>query len=98
MAEPPDFYFESFEINGHGNGVIISFKKDTPGRKPEIESYGRSSYETLKILTFTLQRFVKQVERDKGVIYPIAVKHLNDLKISPDDWNDFWKPNSNPQL
>lgn len=96
-GEIPEFYSDMFETVGGPYGIVMNFKKGPP--EPRMQTGEaivriRMSWEHAKAMTFVMARHIKKVEQDTGVSYPLSVKVLSDMGIGIEDWNSFWKSES----
>ena len=98
MDEPIDVYFDQFQINTSAYGAVLNFMATkpippAPGAPPQAERLAtvRTSMEHLKVMTFILRRQIMNQESDTGIMYEIPREVQNALKISPEDWDSFWK-------
>ena len=92
--EIPEFYADMFEVVGGAYGIVLNFMKSPPVPRTELKETVariRMSWEHTKAMTFIMQRHVKKVERDAGVSYPMPTKVLSDMGIAKEDWDSFWK-------
>jgi len=90
----PEFYSDMFEIVGGAYGVVINFKKGpSEPRETTHETICRirMSWEHVKAMTYILHRYIRGVEKDSGVSYPLPPKVISDLGIGREDWDAFWK-------
>jgi hypothetical protein len=92
--EIPEYYSDTFEIVGGPYGVTFNFKQGPP--EPRMEARGtiariRMSWEHAKTMTFVTSRYIKRIEQESGVSYPIPNKVLSDLGVAREDWDAFWK-------
>ena len=97
MSEVPRFYSDSFEIVGNPYGVTFKFKRrpaviGTTPPPPEDVAEVSMSWEHLKALTYILWRYIRALEDENGISYPISTKVLSELKIGKEDWEKFWQP------
>ncbi len=92
--EVPEFYSDQFEIVGGPYGVTINFKKTPPEPRmgaPEVVSRTRMSWEHTKSMVYVMWRYVRKVEQESGVSYPVPMKVLSEQSIGREDWDSFWK-------
>lgn len=98
MDEVIDVYADQFQINTSAFGAILNFlatkpTPSAPGSAPQADRLAtvRTSMEHLKIMTYILRRQIMIQERDTGISYELPREVLNAMKISPEDWESFWK-------
>ena len=98
MDEVPDVYADQLQLNTSAFGAILNFMATkstppTPGSPPETNKVAtiRTSLEHLKVLTYIIRRQIVNQERNTGITYELPRDVLNALKISPEDWDSFWK-------
>lgn len=94
VSQIPEYYTDTFEIVGSPYGVTLNFKQGPP--EPRMESRGtiarvRMSWEHAKTMTFVLNRYIKKIEEESAISYQLPKKFLDELNISPEDWELFWK-------
>jgi len=90
----PEFYSDVFEIVGGPYGVTINFRKSPPEPRaggPETVVRVRMSWEHVKSMAYIIWRYVRRVEQESGVFYPVPIKVLSDQGIGLEDWEKFWK-------
>ena len=98
MGEPIDIYSDQFQVSIGPYGCTLNFMltgptPPAPGSPPQAERLAtvRTSLEHLKVLTFILRRQILEAESGMGVKFQLPMTLLNSLKISPEDWDGFWK-------
>jgi hypothetical protein len=98
MPEPLDAYADQFQVVLGPFGCTLNFlvtdaTPASPGSVPQPTRIAsiRMSMEHLKSIAFLVARQVKQVERTTGVRAEVSIQILNQMQISPEDWNDFWR-------
>ena len=97
MVEPIDTYSDQFMVTTTSWGANLSFLVNTPhpeATKPvpaERVATIRMSNEHLKAMAVVLVRQIKKMEADTGIKCDIDRRVLNNLGVSPEDWDDFWK-------
>ena len=91
-----DMYADQFTITVTPFGANLSFSVREPhpssGRAPRAEDLGtiRMSVEHLKTMVMIIRRQILMVEHETGVRVEVPRAILNQLQISPDDWDTFW--------
>jgi len=85
-------YSDSFDSMGNSYGMVLNFNLSPSkmGKEPTTVVRVRMSWEMAKVLTFILRRYIKNAEAKRGLSYPLPIDLLNELKISPDDWDMLW--------
>lgn len=97
MAEPIDVYADQFMVTTTTWGANLSFLLNAPHpeqAKPmpaERLVTIRMSNEHLKVMAIVIVRQIKKMEADTGIKCDIDRRVLNNLGVSPEDWDDFWK-------
>jgi hypothetical protein len=98
MGELFDEYIDQYQLSGGAYGISMNFRRSSPkpsapGSSPEFIEIGtvRMSLEHFKIMAFLMKRQIDDIERQFGIEIPIPIQVMNGLKISPDDWSEFWK-------
>ena len=98
MPDSIDVYSDQFQVTTgpYGGALAFAVSPATPpavGSAPLIERVAtvRMSLEHLKVMTFVLRRQIIEHERKSGITIPIPIPILNDIGISPEDWDSFWK-------
>lgn len=98
MPEPFDVYSDQFQVVLNPWGASLNFQltpaqPPAPGQPTPADLLGttRMSMEHLKALVFISRRQIMQVERAAGVSYPLPMEVLNQMGISPEDWETFWR-------
>ena len=95
--EPFDVYADQFTITITPFGANLSFgireAHPVQTRPPASEHLGtvRMSVEHLKTMIMMIRRQVRQVEEGSGVRVEVPREVLNQLQISPEDWDSFWR-------
>ncbi len=99
MAEPFDEYVDQFTANAGPYGIVLNFSRTAPkpiapGSSPQVEEVGsvRMSMELYKVMVYILKKQVQEIESQLGVSVPVSFMVLNSLKIGPEDWEQFWRP------
>ena len=102
MADQPtesdsfDVYADQFTVTITPFGANLSFGVREPhpsaGRAPQARQLGtiRTSVEHLKTMVTVLRRQIMNVEEQTGVRADVPRDILNQLQISPEDWDTFW--------
>jgi len=98
MSEPTDVYADQFQLVLGPFGCALNFSvtdavPGAPGSVPQPTRVAtvRMSPEHLKLMSFLLARQVRAYERQTGVSAGVPSQILNQLGVSPEDWNDFWR-------
>ena len=98
MGEPIDIYSDQFQVSIGPYGCTLNFMltgpiPPAPGSPPQAERLAtvRTSIEHLKVLTFILRRQILEAEGGMGIKVQLPMQLLNSLKISPEDWDGFWR-------
>ena len=95
--KPFDEYADQFTITITPFGANLSFgvreAHPSAGRAPQSEHLGtiRMSVEHLKTMVMVVRRQILSVERETGVKAEVPRSILNQLQISPEDWESLWK-------
>ena len=95
--EPFDEYIDAFTVTITPFGANISFAvreaHPAAARVPQSLHLGtlRMSVEHLKTMVIMLRRQIIQVEQESGVHAEVPTNILNQLGISPEDWQAFWR-------
>ena len=95
--EPFDEYTDMFTISITPFGANLSFHvreaHPSAGRAPQAQFLGtiRMSVEHLKTMVMITRRQILDGERELGVKAEVPRVILNQLQISPEDWDSFWK-------
>ena len=65
----------------------------SPGTPPKSERQAtvRMSLEHMKVMSFIMQRSMKQYEAQTGTTIQIPMQMLNQMGISLEDWDACWK-------
>lgn len=96
--EPLDAYADQFSISVGPFGASLSFLVSPPHQDPGKPSPPahvatiRTSTEHLKVMVIVMKRHIQQIEEQTGVQARVSPFVLNQLGISPEDWDTFWKP------
>lgn len=97
MPDATDVYSDQLGINVGPFGCALNF-----GISPSIPPPGggaqplhhvatvRMSLEHAKVMTFMLRRQLLEYERDGGIQVSVPQDVLNQLRIGPEDWQEFW--------
>jgi hypothetical protein len=99
MSEPLDAYTDQFSITLSPYGVNLSFLVTPPHQDPAkpIASTPvatiRMSVEHAKVMVMVIKRHIQRTEEQTGVQARVSPQILNQLGISPEDWDSFWKIN-----
>lgn len=97
MADPFDMYADVFTITITPFGANLSFgvreAHPAPARQQAIQHLGtvRMSVEHLKAMVTVIRRQVLLVESETGVRAELPNNVLNQLGISQEDWDAFWR-------
>lgn len=97
MVEPIDAYSDQFMVTTTSWGANLSFLVNTPHpeqTKPvpaERVATIRMSNEHLKVMAMVIVKQIKKMEAETGVKLDVDRRVLNNLGVSPEDWDDFWK-------
>ena len=93
----PDVYIDQVQINTSPYGATINFLLSSrtppaPGATPEAERKAtvRMSLEHLKMMSYILQRQVRQHEQETGVAIGISPRMITATGIPVEDWDSFW--------
>ncbi len=92
-----DVYADQFTISITPFGANLSFAvrepHPSPARAPRTENLGtvRMSVEHLKTMVMIVRRQILMVEQETGVKAEVPRSILNQLQISPEDWDTFWR-------
>ena len=93
-----DEFADQFTITITPFGANLSFAMreahPSPGKSPQAQTLGtiRMSVEHLKTMVMILRCQIREVETKTGVKAEVPQEILNQLQISKDDWDEFWKP------
>lgn len=98
-AEPDafDVYADQFTLTITPFGANLSFgvrePHPSPGRAPQARNLGtiRMSVEHLKTIVTIIRRQIISVEKQTAVKAEVPRDILNQLGISPEDWDSFWR-------
>lgn len=96
MVEPIDAYADQFMVTLGPYGASISFLASAPhpgpGAPPPPERVAtmRMSLQHLKTMAIVINRQVKRMERESGVVYDVPNQVLGQLAIAREDWDSFW--------
>ena len=98
MTEPVTVFTDQFQLNTSPYGATLNFLLSdpippSPGTAPKIERQAtvRMSLEHLKMMSFIMQRSVKQYETQTGTTIQIPMQLLNSMGISLEDWDACWR-------
>jgi len=92
-----DVFADQFTTTITPFGANLSFSvreaHPSPGKSPQAKTLGtiRMSVEHMKTMVMLLRRQIRQVETQTGVKAEVPQEILNQLQISKDDWDEFWK-------
>ena len=92
-----DLYADQFTVTLNPFGANLSFGMREPhpaaSRPQQAQHLGtiRMSVEHLKTMVIVIRRQVLVVEEQTGVKAEVPREILNQLHISPEDWDSFWK-------
>lgn len=98
MTETPEFYVDVFQVGSSAWGVAMNFGMSSA--KPTLPSQPnpdtpvcviRMGWECFKMFVYCQVRYIKQIESQVGVKYPVATHILNGMGIAPGDWESFWE-------
>ena len=95
--QPFDVYADAFTITITPFGANLSFNvreaHPTASRPQQAKDLGtvRMSNEHLKTMVMIIRRQVIQVEEKTGVKAEVPTDVLNQMGISPDDWDLLWR-------
>ena len=98
MPEPLDAYADQFSMAIGPYGVNLSFLLSPPHQDPtkpippSTVATIRMSVEHAKVMIMVMKKHVQLTEEQAGVQVKVAPSVLNQLGISPEDWDEFWKP------
>ncbi len=94
--EPFDVYTDQFivTITPFGANLSLEVREAHPatGRAQQSRRLGtlRMSVEHMKTMIMIMRRQILQVEESSGVKAEMAREVLNQMSISPEDWDSFW--------
>lgn len=97
MVEPIDTYSDQFMVTTTTWGANLSFLLNTPhpeaAKQVPAERVAtiRMSNEHLKVMVMIIVNQLKKMERESGIKCEVDRRILNQLGISPEDWEDFWR-------
>jgi hypothetical protein len=98
MTEPVSVFADQFQLNTSPYGATLNFMVSdpmpaAPGVAPKVERQAtvRMSLEHLKVMTFILLRSMRQYEAQTGTQIQIPNQMLNQMGISPEDWDTTWR-------
>ena len=98
MAEPVAVFTDQFQLNTSPYGATLNFLltdpiPPSPGTAPKVERQAtvRMSLEHLKVMSFILLRSVRQYEAQTNTTIQIPMQMLNQMGISPEDWDACWR-------
>ena len=95
--EPFDTYADQFTVTLTPFGANLSFGVREPhpsaAQAPQAQNLGtvRMSVEHLKTMVMVIRRQILVVESQTGIRADVPRDILNQLQISPEDWDTFWK-------
>jgi hypothetical protein len=97
-SEPDDLYADQFQLVVGPFGSTLNFavsdpEPPAPGIVPQPHRIAsvRMSVQHLKAMAFLIAKQVKKFERDSGTATTLPIQVLNQMAISPEDWNTFWR-------
>ena len=94
---PFDSYADAFTVTITPFGANLTFQvreaHPSAGKVPQIQELGtiRMSVEHLKTMVMILRTQVVQSEGRTGVKFELPRDALNQMNISPEDWDAFWR-------
>lgn len=97
MVEPIDAYADQFSITITPYGSNLSFLVSPAHQDPAKPSPPtpvatiRMSVEHAKVMVMVMKKHIRTVEEQSGVETKVSPFVLNQLGISPEDWDTFWK-------
>ena len=97
LDEQFDEFADQFTITITPFGANLSFAvreaHPSAGKPPQAQTLGtiRMSVEHLKTMVMILRRQIREVETKTGVKAEVPQEIFNQLQISKDDWDEFWK-------
>lgn len=97
LEEQFDEFADQFTVTITPFGANLSFSvreaHPSPGKPQQARDLGtiRMSVQHLKTMVMVLRRQIRQVETQTAVKAEVPQEILNQLQISKDDWDDFWK-------
>ena len=98
MTEPFSVFIDQFQLNTSPYGATLNFMltdpmPPSPGTPPKSERQAtvRMSLEHMKVMSFIMQRSMKQYEAQTGTTIQIPMQMLNQMGISLEDWDACWK-------
>ena len=98
MTEHVSVFIDQFQLNTSPYGATLNFMltdpmPPSPGTPPKSERQAtvRMSLEHMKVMSFIMQRSVKQYEAQTGTTIQIPMQMLNQMGISLEDWDACWK-------
>ena len=92
-----DEYSDQFTVTITPFGANLSFAVVEPHpsqtKAPQTKPLGtiRMSVEHLKTMVMIIRKQILQVEHQQGVKAEVPNSILNQLRISKEDWDSFWK-------
>jgi hypothetical protein len=100
MVETLDAYSDNFSITLTPYGANLSFLVSPPHQDlskpspPTPVATIRMSVEHAKVMVMVMARHIQTIEAQGGVQARVPAFVLNQMGISPEDWDIFWKPRS----
>ena len=98
MTEPVSVFIDQFQLNTSPYGATLNFMltdpmPPSPGTPPKSvrQATVRMSLEHMKVMSFIMQRSMKQYEAQTGTTIQIPMQMLNQMGISLEDWDACWK-------
>jgi len=98
MPEPLDAYADSISVTLNPYGVSLSFLLSPAHQDPSKPipptpvATIRMSVEHAKVMVLVMKRYIQNVEQQGGVEARVPAFILNQLGLSLEDWDSFWKP------
>lgn len=98
MEQPVDAFIDQFQLSITPYGSVLNFSASQPlppapgtVQQAKLMASIRMSTEHLKVMTFILRRELMRAEVATGQRITLPSQLLNNLGISPDDWETLWK-------
>jgi hypothetical protein len=98
MPDPLDAYADNISITLTPYGANLSFLVSPPHQDPSKPTPPtpvatiRMSVEHAKVMVLVMKRYIQSVEQQSGVEARVSAFILNQLGMSLEDWDSFWKP------
>ena len=90
----PDLFADTFDISVQPFGSLLKFRLTVPGpqQPPVVEDVAtvRTTTATMMAMAFVVRRVVMQL-REQGYSVELPTAVLNQMQISRDDWDAFWR-------